>query len=176
VVVFMFQVYVASSDLGSAAQIWDSLTSIVRTDPGSGNAGGSYLTMYSKNGLMLGLTNIVGNFGTVFVDQAYWQSAIAATPSVSWKGYLLGGLCWFSVPFLLATAMGLACVALSLPVTAAEASSGLVLPAVAQHMMSTGRGVLMLVMLFMAVTSTGAAEQIAVSSLVAYDVYRTYIK
>jgi urea-proton symporter len=71
--------------------------------------------------------------------------------------------------------MGLACVALSLPVTAAKASSGLVPPAVAQHMMSTGRGVLMLVMLFMAVTSTGAAEQIAVSSLVAYDVYRAYI-
>jgi urea-proton symporter len=66
----MFQVYVTSSDLGSAAKIWDNLTSIVRINPGSGNAGGSCLTMYSKNGLMLGLTNIVGNFGTVFVDQA----------------------------------------------------------------------------------------------------------
>ena len=33
----------------------------------------------------------------------------------------------------------------------------------------------MLIMLFMAVTSTGSAEQIAVSSLYAYDVYREYI-
>lgn len=32
----------------------------------------------------------------------------------------------------------------------------------------------MLIMLFMAVTSTGSSEQIAVSSLFAYDVYREY--
>lgn len=115
------------------------------------------------------------SFGTVFVDQAYWQSAIAATPSASWKGYILGGLCWFSIPFSLATALGLACVALSLPVTAEEAGKGLVPPAVAYHMMGSGGALLILIMLFMAVTSTGAAEQIAVSSLVAYDVYRTYI-
>lgn len=37
--------------------------------------------------------------------------------------------------------------------------------------MGKGGSVLILIMLFMAVTSTGAAEQIAVSSLVAYDVY-----
>ena len=50
----------------------------------------------------------VGNFGTVFVDQAYWQSAIAAKPSSSHKGYLLGGLLWFCIPFTLATTLGIA--------------------------------------------------------------------
>lgn len=49
-----------------------------------------------------------GNFGTVFVDQAYWQSAIAAKPSSSHKGYLLGGMLWFCIPFTLATCLGLA--------------------------------------------------------------------
>lgn len=39
---------------------------------------------------MFGIINLVGNFGTVFVDQAYWQSAIAARPSSSHKGYILG--------------------------------------------------------------------------------------
>ena len=33
----------------------------------------------------------------------------------------------------------------------------------------------MIIMLFMAITSTGSAECIAVSSLVAYDLYREYI-
>ena len=28
----------------------------------------------------------VGNFGTVFVDQSYWQGAIAAKPSATYKG------------------------------------------------------------------------------------------
>ena len=59
--------------------------------PVSGNAEGSYLTMLSSDGLMFGIINIVGNFGTVFVDQSYWQSAIAARPSSAARGYLLGG-------------------------------------------------------------------------------------
>ena len=57
----------------------------------SGNKDGSYLTMISADGLMFGIINIVGNFGTVFVDQSYWQSAIAARPSSAARGYLLGG-------------------------------------------------------------------------------------
>jgi Na+/proline symporter len=59
--------------------------------PIPGNKDGSYLTMLSSNGLMFGLINIVGNFGTVFVDQSYWQSAIAARPVAAAKGYFLGG-------------------------------------------------------------------------------------
>ena len=62
--------------------------------PVAGNSQGSYLTMLSADGLMFGIINIVGNFGTVFVDQSYWQSAIAARPSSAAKGYLLGGICW----------------------------------------------------------------------------------
>lgn len=59
--------------------------------PVSGNRDGSYLTMISGGGLMFGIINIVGNFGTVFVDQSYWQSAIAANPTAAARGYLLGG-------------------------------------------------------------------------------------
>ena len=29
---------------------------------------------------MFGIVNIVGNFGAVFCDQAYWQSSVAAKP------------------------------------------------------------------------------------------------
>ena len=59
--------------------------------PVPGNHDGSYLTMISSGGLMFGIINIVGNFGTVFVDQSYWQSAIAARPTAAARGYLLGG-------------------------------------------------------------------------------------
>ena len=143
--------------------------------PVSGNTEGSYLTMLSSDGLMFGIINIVGNFGTVFVDQSYWQSAIAARPSSAARGYLLGGLCWFAIPFSLATSLGLASTALMLPITAGEAGSGLVPPAVATELMGTAGAGLVLVMLFMAIVSTGSAESIAVSSLVAYDIYREYI-
>ena len=64
--------------------------------PVADNEEGSYLTMLSREGFIFGIINIVGNFGTVFVDQSYWQSAIAAKPQSSHKGYLLGGMCWFT--------------------------------------------------------------------------------
>jgi Na+/proline symporter len=143
--------------------------------PVKGNNGGSYLTMLSSDGLMFGIINIVGNFGTVFVDQSYWQSAIAARPASAARGYLLGGICWFAIPFSLATSLGLASTALMLPISSSEAGSGLVPPAVADHLMGTSGAAAVLVMLFMAIVSTGSAESIAVSSLVAYDIYREYI-
>lgn len=124
---------------------------------------------------MFGIINIVGNFGTVFVDQSYWQSAIAARPASAAKGYLLGGICWFAIPFSLATSLGLASTALMLPITRGEAGSGLVPPAVADNLLGDAGAVLILIMLFMAIVSTGSAESIAVSSLVAYDIYREYI-
>jgi len=139
------------------------------------NEGGSYLTMLSLGGLKFGIINIIGNFGTVFVDQSYWQSAIAAKPASAHKGYLLGGLVWFTIPFALATSLGLCSLALQLPISAAEAGAGLVPPAVATHLFGKAGSVMMAVMLFMAITSTGSAEGIAVSSIVSYDIYKTYI-
>merc|ERR1719408_97514 len=105
--------------------------------PVKNNKGGSYLTMMSSGGVMFGVMNTVGNFGTVFVDQSYWQSAIAASPSSAHKGYILGGLVWFTIPFALATSLGIAGVAFQLPITAGESGSGLVPPAVATHLLGT---------------------------------------
>lgn len=243
--------------------------------------------------LRAGIINIVGNFGTVIVNQSYWQSAIAAKPSSTYSEYIFGGLCWFCIPFTLATSLGLASRALALPISLDEANAGPLLqcspdteklptetlkecvqyffllhschfttcrtplatrqttmhmqcnasttptspfpipiknhakpkeedplqfftwglekkppraasskatnrkvvstqrhdlvqtisavvqvwypPAVAVHIMSKGGAALVLIMLFMAVTFTRSGEQIAVSSLFSYDVYKEYI-
>jgi urea-proton symporter len=49
--------------------------------PVDGNKDGSYLTMMSSGGLMFGVINIVGNFGTVFVDNSYWYVSPVCHPS-----------------------------------------------------------------------------------------------
>ncbi|KAK1382741.1 SSF domain-containing protein [Heracleum sosnowskyi] len=191
-VIFVYLVYTASSELGSPGAVYRRIMEVSSKSricqepvsherfgqscgPVSGNYKGSYLTMMSSGGLVFGIINIVGNFGTVFVDNGYWVSAIAARPSSTHKGYLLGGLVWFAVPFSLATALGLGALALDLPLTASEAGRGLVPPATAIALMGKGGAVLLLTMLFMAVTSAGSSELIAVSSLCTYDIYRTYI-
>ena len=135
---------------------------------------GSYLTMISLEGLKFGIINIVGNFGTVFCDQSYWQSAIAAKPASAHKGYMLGGMVWFAIPFSLASSLGVASTAIQLPISATEAGAGLVPPAVAVHLLGTGGGWAIAIMLFMAIISTGSAEAIAVSSLISYDIYKPY--
>merc|ERR1719482_2651172 len=140
-----------------------------------GNRQGSYLTMMSRPGLMFGIINIIGNFATVFVDQSYWQSAIAASPASAHKGYILGGMVWFTIPFSLATACGLAGNALNVALTSTDAGNGLVPPAAAIALLGPPGGILIITQLTMAILSTGSAECIAVSSLFAYDVYRTYL-
>ncbi|GAX77380.1 hypothetical protein CEUSTIGMA_g4826.t1 [Chlamydomonas eustigma] len=174
-IVYTFSIYAVNGDLGSPGKVWDNLTVMAGKVPVDGNRDGSYVTMLSQQGLIFGVINIIGNFGTVWVDQAYWQGAIAAQPSATFKGYVLGGLCWFSIPFTMATSMGLAARALDLPITSSEANQGLVPPAIAVFLLGQGGAFLMVLQLFMAVTASGSAEQIAVSSLIAYDVYKTYI-
>lgn len=61
----------------------------------------------------------------------------------------LGGLVWFAVPFALASSLGLAAVALDLPLTSSEAGAGLVPPAAAVQLLGKGGAGLLLVMLFM---------------------------
>lgn len=56
-----------------------------------------------------------------------------------------------------------------------EASNGLVLPAVAIVYFGKAGAVLVVIMCFMAVTSSGAGEILAAGSLFTYDVYRKYI-
>lgn len=175
-VIIMFRVYVTSNQIGSPKAMWCLLKERNGfQDTTEGNLHHSYITMYSKGGLFFGLVNLVGNFGTVFIDQSYWQSAIAATPSASWKGYILGGLCWFAIPFSLASSLGLTAVALGVKFDAADVNNGLVIVDAIYRLMGKSGLFLMVFMLFMAVTSSGAAEQIAFSSICAYDIYRTYI-
>ena len=174
ILTFVSAVYINTDITGGIEGMYDKLVQAAEIRPIEGNAGGAFLTMASAGGLMFGIINIVGNFGTVFVDQAYWQRAIAAKPSSTVKGFLLGGLCWFAIPFTLATTMGLTAVALDVDITMQQAQMGLVVPAAATALMGEVGAILVLTMLFMAVTSAGSAELIAVSSIVTYDLYRTY--
>ena len=180
-VISLWKVYTGPSDIGSTNVMFDHLSCAaervrgIEGYPTGTNSKGSFLTFRSGGGLIFGVANVVGNFGTVFADQSYWQGAIACRPGATWKGYLLGGMAWFAIPFCMATTFGLAGRAMDLPITITEAGNGLVPPAVGVHLMGEGGAFLIALQLFMAVTSTANSEQLAVSSLFSYDVYKRYI-
>jgi len=165
---------------GSSEAIFEFIACWKAPEESVGNKGESYLTFFSSGGLVFGIVNIVGNFGTVFCDQAYWQSSVAAKPLQGVWGVIAGGLCWFAIPFGLATTMGLAYLGLSSAQGAPMLSdddvmSGLAAPLVAQKLLGPVGEYSMLFLILMAVMSTGSAEIIAVASIVIYDVYQAYI-
>jgi Na+/proline symporter len=97
------------------------------------------------------------------------------------KGYVLGSFAWYAIPFAMSTTLGLTAAALTgtsvLPVklSAAQVSAGLVGPAAAIALMGKAGAGLMVVLLFMATTSSTSAESIAASSLITFDIYKAYI-
>merc|ERR1711959_828239 len=116
----------------------------------------------------------------------YWQSAVAAKPRSAVIGFLIGGMVWFAVPFCMATTNGLAGRALTTHpdidgafgayyIDAGASSSGLTPARVLSHILGPAGAFILLLQLFMAITSTGSAEIIAVSSILTYDVYYEYI-
>lgn len=176
VLVFVSVVYFANPQIGGISGMFNKLSNAATFRPVEGNFGGSYLTLASTGALIFGVINIIGNFGTVFVDQAYWQRAVAAGARSVFKGFLVGGLAWFAIPFSLATTLGLAAIAINLELTPDQISMGLVAPSAATSILGDIGAILILTILFTAVTAAGSAELVAVSSLVTYDVYRTYVK
>ncbi|CAG7960760.1 unnamed protein product [Penicillium salamii] len=185
ILVFGFLVTATSDLVGSPGKLYELLVAASEKMPIDRNTGGSYLAFRSVGGLIFACDLFVAGFTTVWLDQAYWQRAIASKPETSVKAYILGGIAWYGIPFGFATIMGLGCAALTgdprfptypNPLTAEQVGAGLSAPATAIALLGKGGAVLILVLLFMAVTSSTSAELIAVSSLLTFDVYKTYYR
>ncbi|KAJ6005332.1 hypothetical protein N7451_003276 [Penicillium sp. IBT 35674x] len=174
---FAFSAYATNAELGSPGAVYDALVAAAKQHPVDGNAEGSYLTMRSKEGGIFWIINLIGNFGTVFLDNGYYNKAIAASPVHAFPGYVIGGLCWFAIPWLCATTLGISALALegNARLSSDDVTAGLVLPFAAVKLLGYSGAVATTLMIFMAVTSAFSAQLIAVSSIFTYDIYQAYI-
>ncbi|XP_052808030.1 uncharacterized protein LOC128236931 [Mya arenaria] len=179
---FVIKVYdsgeTGTGPLGSSDSVYSLLSCIQGPE---GNEDKSYFTLKSSGGFMFGLITITSCFNACFVDQAYWQSSVAAKPRQGVVGFLAGGLVWFCIPFAMATTMGLAYVALSvqqdLPLLSdQDIDKALVTPAVAASLFGKAGELMVIAMVVMAVVSTGSSEVIAITSIIIYDIYMLYLK
>ncbi|GJN93637.1 hypothetical protein Rhopal_006694-T1 [Rhodotorula paludigena] len=188
IMVFQYTVFATSDKIGSPTEMYNMLVDAGNRWPVEGNAEGSYLTFRSKSAMIFMVINLIGNMGTVFIDQSYWQRAIASQPSTAVKGYLLGGSAWMGIPLGMAATMGLSAVVLktdpSYPnypdgLTSAQVGAGLPAAAAAQVLLQEGGAALLLVLLFLAVTSAasaGMSQLCAVSTVFSYDIFVPYFR
>ncbi|CAH01894.1 sodium:solute symporter family protein [Kluyveromyces lactis] len=181
-IIFVFVIYGGgSSIIGSPGKMWDLLTEVANKNPVSDNYHGSFLTFRSKDGGIFLFISIITGFGLVVLDQAYWSRAIAAQPLKTSKAYFIGAVSWFVIPWTMGLCLGLAARATSIlpgfpPLSDSEISSGLSAVAGASHLVGHAGTGMILLMIFLSVTSSFSGELIATSTLLSYDVYKKYIK
>lgn len=137
------------------------------------------------------------------MDTSYFIKAFSANPAAVVPGYTIGGIAYFAVPWALGTLMSSVALGLeNNPVfptyprvsilgnmdhrslsadspilqqmTTSEVSAGLVLPYAAVTVAGKGGAAAIVLITFMAVTSTLSAQVIAVSSIISFDIYREY--
>lgn len=118
------------------------------------------------------------------MDTAFWQKSFASEVNSTVPGYDLAATAILAVPWCAGTIIGLSARAIEkTPVwilypgtlTLKQVNSGLVMPYVLKSLLGTGATTGLLVLIFMAVTSTVSSSMIAVSSIISLDFYRTYV-
>ncbi|KAG7104308.1 urea active transporter 1 like protein [Verticillium longisporum] len=173
-----------TSEISSPAHLYELIVAAGEAHPVSGNHNGSYLTMTSHGAMLFGIIHVLANFGLVVMDTGFFVKAFAARPQAVVPGYVIGGIAYFGIPWCLGTLMSF--VALGLEgeeifptyprrMSGTEISNGLVLPYAAIAIAGKGGATAILLITFMAVTSTLSAQVIAVSSIISFDIYRQYI-
>ena len=69
ILTFAFTTYATGDRLGSPRAVYDALTDLAAHSPVEGNAGGSYLTMRSKEGAIFFVINIIGEAKSRHTEQ-----------------------------------------------------------------------------------------------------------
>nr|WGU51207.1 DUR3-like urea transporter subtype A2 [Theodoxus fluviatilis] len=164
--------------MGNMTAIYEQLSCLKAPET---NADESYLTFWSGGALIWGVLGIFSTSSLTFCDQASWQSRIAAKPIEGVLGFLFASFMWFAIPTSIGTTSGLAYLALSasnysytIPTPSIDA--GLVTPYIAEIALGKTGGLMVLTMLTMALMSSGSGEVMAISSVIVYDIYQTYIR
>jgi urea-proton symporter len=117
-------------------------------------------------------------------DTAFWQKSFATEVNATVPGYNIAAAAIFGIPWGLGTVIGLTTRAIhNTPVfptypeqfTMAEVTAGFVMPYTVKALIGDQGIVTFFVFIFMALTSTVSSSMIAVSSILSFDVYKTYL-
>ncbi|KAH8426556.1 sodium:solute symporter family protein [Aspergillus melleus] len=185
ILIIYFTIAILTHDaIGGLYGLYDKVQALSDDNFIPGNFKGSLLTMKSHDAIMWGLILKFGNLALVVMDTAFWQKSFATEVKATVPGYNIAAVAIFGVPWGLGTVIGLAARVLhDTPLfptypgefTESEVLTGFVMPYAIQACIGEKGVIAFVVMLFMALTSTVSSSMIAVSSILSFDVYKTYI-
>ncbi|RCK63562.1 Urea active transporter [Candida viswanathii] len=173
-----------SEQVGGLNGLWDKLVAVSQTKYIEGNYEGSIITGKSQGAVIFGLVLTAGNFGLSVMDSAFWQKTFSASPRATVPAYLLTAFFIFSNVWPIGTIAGGALHFLesdpSFPtyprkMTSYEVASGYVLPYVLKATLGNGAVGALLLVIYLAVTSTLSAQMVSVSSILSFDIYKKYV-
>ncbi|KAJ5978517.1 hypothetical protein N7501_001859 [Penicillium viridicatum] len=173
-----------NSAIGGLGGLYDKVIATAADNYIPNNYQGSLLTFKSKDAIIWGLILKFGNLALVVMDTAFWQKSFATEVKATVPGYNIAALAVFGIPWGLGTVIGLATRAIhDTPIfptypgllTATEVSSGMVMPYTIKALIGDKGIIGFFFLLFMALTSTVSSSMIAVSSILSYDIYKTYL-
>ncbi|KAJ5730708.1 uncharacterized protein N7483_005216 [Penicillium malachiteum] len=170
--------------VGGLSGLYDKVVATAGENYVSGNYDGSLLTFKSKGAIIWGLILKFGNLALVVMDTAFWQKSFATEVRATVPGYNIAAIAVFGIPWGLGTVIGLTARAIhNTPIfptypsdlTSTEISMGMVMPYTIKALIGDKGIIGFFFLLFMALTSTVSSSMIAVSSILSYDLYKTYV-
>ncbi|KAL6886133.1 hypothetical protein HDV57DRAFT_508421 [Trichoderma longibrachiatum] len=170
--------------VGGLGGLYDKVMATASENVIPRNYEGSLLTMKSVDAIIWGLILKFGNLALVVMDTAFWQKSFATEVKATVPGYNIAAVAIFGIPWGLGTVIGLTARAIHntpiFPTYPGEFSpslvnAGLVMPYTIKALIGDKGIIAFFVLLFMALTSTVSSSMIAVSSIISFDLYKTYI-
>ncbi len=129
------------------------------------------LNLLMPASIMFLFNNLLFGVGEIFHSNVWWSRAFSFREGVGKRAYLLAGVLWAPIP-VVAGFIALAVPALNLNVPAAD----MVGPMVAAKVLGTTGAVLVLIMVFSALSSSLDSLLAATSILVVEDIYRRHFR
>ncbi|KAI5964742.1 uncharacterized protein KGF55_001812 [Candida pseudojiufengensis] len=172
------------TNIGGLDALYDGLYNFTGTKEIPGNYDNSVLTGKSQGAIIFGLILTFGNFGLSVMDSSFWQKTFSATPRATVPAYLTAAVLIVSNVWPLGAILGGSAIILERTpqfptyprlMTQYEVDSGFALPYALMATLGKGAVGALLLIIYLAVTSTVSAQMVSVSSILSFDIYKKYI-
>lgn len=132
-----------------------------------------YLNLLLPAGLLYAWNTALMSMGEVFHSNIWWMRAYASRPQVNFRGFIISGVAWMTVPLVTGS---ITLIALAFPDEFVIPQVNMVLPIISAEVLGPVGAALIFIVVFAALASTASGLLVATATLIARDFYLQFIK